>query len=140
MLGLIKSLPLLLLVAGAAYAAHTFIVGQLESRISQQEATIQQYMAQNTALQLAAEQNERTIRSIESQFQQQQEVMGNLTQANQALQAEKDEYLSIFRRHDLQRLALARPGLIEPRLNSGTADVFRQLEADSREVAGVSDE
>jgi flagellar motor protein MotB len=140
MLGLIKSLPLLLLVAGAAYAAHTFIVGQLESRISQQEATIQQYMAQNTALQMAAEQNERTIRSIEAQFQQQQQLMGNLSQANQALQAEKDEYLSIFRRHDLQRLALARPGLIEPRLNSGTADVFRQLEADSREVAGVSDE
>jgi TolA-binding protein len=140
MLGLIKSLPLLLLVAGAAYAAHTFIVGQLESRISQQEATIQQYMAQNTALQMAAEQNERTIRSIEAQFQQQQQLMGTLSQANQALQAEKDEYLSIFRRHDLQRLALARPGLIEPRLNSGTADVFRQLEADSREVAGVSDE
>jgi hypothetical protein len=60
--------------------------------------------------------------------------MTNLTSANQQLQSEKDEYLSIFRRHDLQRLALARPGLIEPRLNNGTQEVFRQMEQDSREV------
>jgi hypothetical protein len=60
--------------------------------------------------------------------------MTNLTSANQQLQSEKDEYLSIFRRHDLQRLALARPGLIEPRLNNGTQEVFRQMEEDSKEV------
>ena len=60
--------------------------------------------------------------------------MTNLTSANQQLQSEKDEYLSIFRRHDLQRLALARPGLIEPRLNNGTQEVFRQMEQDSKEV------
>ena len=65
--------------------------------------------------------------------------MTNLTSANQQLQSEKDEYLSIFRRHDLQRLALARPGLIEPRLNNGTQEVFRQMEEDSREVSTLNE-
>jgi uncharacterized coiled-coil protein SlyX len=135
MLGMIKALPLLLALGGVAYMYHTNTVANLESRIYQQEATIQQYSAQNAALQMAAEQNEQTIRNIEARFQQQQEQMGALAQANSALQAEKDEYMSIFRRHDLNRLALARPGLVEPRLNNGTNDVFRQLEADSREIA-----
>jgi chromosome segregation ATPase len=134
MLGMLKALPLIALLAGAGYAAHWFIVNQLESRISQQEATIQQYQAQNIALQSAAEINEQTIRSLEQNMSRQIEQMTSLTTVNQQLQSEKDEYLSIFRRHDLQRLALARPGLIEPRINNGTQEVFRQVEQDSREV------
>lgn len=34
----------------------------------------------------------------------------------------------IFRQHDLGGLAAARPGLIERRINSATADTFRMLE------------
>lgn len=140
MLGFIKVLPFILMLGGAGYAAHMFIVQQLEGRIAQQEATIQQYSAQNTALQTAAQQNEATIRSIEARMQQQVQQMTTLTQSNAALQAEKDQYLSIFRRHDLARLALARPGLIEPRINNGTEEVFRQLEADSREIDALDGE
>lgn len=134
MLGFIKVLPLILMLGGAGYAAHMFIVQQLEGRIAQQEATIQQYSAQNTALQTAAQQNEATIRSMEAQAAQQIRQMTALTETNNQLQSEKEEYLSIFRRHDLARLALSRPGLVEPRINNGTAEVFRALEADSREI------
>jgi hypothetical protein len=139
MLGMLKALPLIALLAGAGYAAHWFIVNQLESRISQQEAIIQQYQAQNIALQSAAEINEQTIRSLEQNMSRQIEQMTSLTTVNQQLQSEKDEYLSIFRRHDLQRLALARPGLIEPRINNGTQEVFRQVEQDSREVTELNE-
>ncbi len=139
MLGMLKALPLIALLAGAGYAAHWFIVNQLESRISQQEAIIQQYQVQNIALQSAAEINEQTIRSLEQNMSRQIEQMTSLTTVNQQLQSEKDEYLSIFRRHDLQRLALARPGLIEPRINNGTQEVFRQVEQDSREVAELNE-
>ena len=90
-------------------------------------------------MQSAAEINEQTIRSLEENSQRQVEQMTNLTNANQQLQSEKEEYLSIFRRHDLQRLALARPGLIEPRLNNGTSEVFRQVEEDSKEVSGLNE-
>jgi cell division protein FtsB len=135
MFAYLKILPLVLLLAGAGYAAHWFIVNQLNTQITQLQSDVRQYQAQNVALQSAAEINEQTIRSLEENSQRQVEQMTNLTSANQQLQTEKDEYLSIFRRHDLQRLALARPGLIEPRLNNGTQEVFRQMEEDSREVS-----
>jgi cell division protein FtsB len=134
MFAYLKILPIVLLLAGAGYAAHWFIVNQLNIQITQLQSDVRQYQAQNVALQSAAEINEQTIRSLEENSQRQVEQMTNLTSANQQLQSEKDEYLSIFRRHDLQRLALARPGLIEPRLNNGTQEVFRQMEEDSREV------
>jgi predicted PurR-regulated permease PerM len=135
MFAYLKILPVVLLLAGAGYAAHWFIVNQLNTQITQLQSDVRQYQAQNVALQSAAEINEQTIRSLEENSQRQVEQMTNLTSANQQLQSEKDEYLSIFRRHDLQRLALARPGLIEPRLNNGTQEVFRQMEEDSREVS-----
>jgi predicted PurR-regulated permease PerM len=134
MFAYLKILPVVLLLAGAGYAAHWFIVNQLNTQITQLQSDVRQYQAQNVALQSAAEINEQTIRSLEENSQRQVEQMTNLTSANQQLQSEKDEYLSIFRRHDLQRLALARPGLIEPRLNNGTQEVFRQMEEDSKEV------
>jgi predicted PurR-regulated permease PerM len=135
MFAYLKILPIVLLLAGAGYAAHWFIVNQLNTQITQLQSDVRQYQAQNVALQSAAEINEQTIRSLEENSQRQVEQMTNLTSANQQLQSEKDEYLSIFRRHDLQRLALARPGLIEPRLNNGTQEVFRQMEEDSKEVS-----
>ena len=134
MFAYLKLLPIVLLLAGAGYTAHWFIVNQLNIQITQLQSDVRQYQAQNVALQSPAEINEQTIRSLEENSQRQVEQMTNLTSANQQLQSEKDEYLSIFRRHDLQRLALARPGLIEPRLNNGTQEVFRQMEEDSKEV------
>ena len=139
MFAYLKILPIILLLAGAGYAAHKFIINQLNTQIVQLQSDVRQYQAQNVALQSAAEINEQTIRSLEENSQRQVEQMTNLTNANQQLQSEKEEYLSIFRRHDLQRLALARPGLIEPRLNNGTQEVFRQMEQDSREVSTLDE-
>ena len=142
MLVYLKLIPVALLAAGLAYSAHVIVVNklkdqaeELQTQIIQLQSDVRQYQAQNTALQAAAEINEQTIRSLEENSKVQLARAGELSAANQKLQSEKDEYLSIFRRHDLQRLALARPGLVEPRLNDGTKDVFRQLEDDSKEVA-----
>jgi cell division protein FtsB len=139
MFAYLKILPFILLLAGAGYAAHKFIVNQLNTQIVQLQSDVRQYQAQNVALQAAAEVNEQTIRSLEERSELQLEQMSSLTVANQQLQTEKDEYLSIFRRHDLQRLAIARPGLIEPRINNGTQEVFRQVEQDSKEVSDLNE-
>lgn len=139
MFAYLKILPFILLLAGAGYAAHKFIVNQLNTQIVQLQSDVRQYQAQNVALQAAAEVNEQTIRSLEERSELQLEQMSSLTVANQQLQTEKDEYLSIFRRHDLQRLAIARPGLIEPRINNGTQEVFRQVEQDSKEVTDLNE-
>lgn len=146
MFAYLKMIPVVLLAAGMAYSAHLVVVNKLkneaedlQTQIVQLQSDVRQYQAQNTALQAAAEINEQTIRSLEENSAKQIEQMTALTQVNQQLQTEKEEYLSIFRRHDLQRLALARPGLIEPRLNTGTSDVFRQLEEDSKEISNLDE-
>jgi uncharacterized protein HemX len=139
MLSMLKVLPFILILAGLGYGAHVFIVNQLDTQIVQLQSDVRQYQAQNVALQSAAEINEQTIRSLEENNQKQIEQVTALTNTNQQIQSEKDEYLSIFRRHDLARLALARPGLIEPRLNNGTQEVFRQVEEDSKEIAALNE-
>lgn len=139
MLSALKVLPFILILAGLGYGAHVFIVNQLDTQIVQLQSDVRQYQAQNVALQSAAEINEQTIRSLQENSQRQLEQVTSLTTANQQFQTEKDEYLSIFRRHDLARLALARPGLIEPRINSGTQEVFRQVEEDTKEIAALNE-
>ncbi len=55
----------------------------------------------------------------------------DLTSINAEIIAERVRYLDIFRRHDLSKLAAATPGLIEPRVNNATKEVFDSLESDS---------
>lgn len=134
MLGVIKMLPIMLVVGLMAFGAHTFIVNEKNKRLDQLQVQVDMLNQQNVALQTAAQTNEQTIRSMETQMREQAVRVGALTERTGQLQAEKDEYLKIFRDHDFTRLARARPGLIEPRANSATAEVFRQIEQDSREI------
>ena len=48
-------------------------------------------------------------------------------------------YLDIFKRHNLSKLASAKPGLIETRFNKGTKDVFESIEEDSRSIDTLDD-
>jgi len=140
MLGMIRVLPILIVLAGGGYAAHLFIVNQLEGRLQEVQRNYDVVNQQNVALQAAAEQNARTLENIQAQMQAQAQQIGTLTTRSAELEREKNEYLSIFRDHNLYRLARARPGMIEPRINNGTNDVFRQIEQDSREIANADDE
>lgn len=142
MLGFIKTLPIIILLASAGYAAHSFMINEKDKRIDQLQTQVDTLNQHNVALQTAAATNEATIRSLEAKSQQQIAQMGALTQRNNELSAERDSYMQIFRDHDLTKLARARPGMIETRANSATLDVFRSVEADSAEVdqADKSDE
>lgn len=126
-------------LAGGGYAAHKFIVGQLNGRIVEVQRNYDVVNQQNVALQAVAEQNANALENIRNQMRMQAEQIGTLNERSNELEQEKNEYLAIFRNHDLYRLATARPGLIEPRINTGTMDVFRQIEADSREIAQLND-
>lgn len=140
MFGFLKMLPILIVVGALAYGAHWFIVNEKDNRINQLQSNVDQLTVNNVALQAAAEQNEATIRSMESQMAAQVAQIGALTDVNNQIQKERDEYLSIFRKHDLTKLARARPGLIETRINKGTNEVFRQIEEDSRELRKADEE
>tara|TARA_B110000902_G_C14028924_1_gene483268 strand:+ start:78 stop:527 length:450 start_codon:yes stop_codon:yes gene_type:complete len=134
MLGLIKALPIIILVGGLAFGAHKFIVGQLETRIDNQQVQIDSLNTINVGLQAAQAIQEDTIRGLEENTKKQVAAMGNLTNRNNELNAERDSYLRIFKDHDFTKLARARPGMIETRANAATEAVFRSVEEDSREL------
>jgi hypothetical protein len=134
MLGFIKTLPIIILVGGLAFGAHKFIVGQLETRIDNQQVQIDSLNTINVGLQAAQAIQEDTIRGLEENSKKQAQAMGNLTNRNNELNAERDSYLRIFKDHDFTKLARARPDSIELKANRATAEVFRSVEKDSREL------
>ena len=87
--------------------------------------------ALNAAFETKFETQENTINTMEARFENQSNAIIEMQKRNQEITAERDRYLSIFQRHDLGKLAAAKPGLIEPRVNNATKDVFDSLEADS---------
>ena len=134
MFGMIKMLPIMLLLAGAGYAYHTTVVSQKDARIAQLESN-NAVLKTNIAIVEGALEKEQIARErSEQNLQVQLKAVGELTEKNNTMQAEMDDYLSIFKRHDLTRLARAKPGLIEPRINNGTKKVFEAIEQDSQEV------
>jgi hypothetical protein len=134
MLGLIKAMPLIAVVAGGAYAYHTTTVNKAEATIAQLEANNVILKQNTTKLEIALETETASRKQAENNLKVQLEAVGKLTEANNEMQAEMDDYLSIFKRHDLTKLARVKPGLIEPRINNGTKKVFEQIEKDSEEV------
>jgi len=134
MLGMIKMLPIVILLAGAGYAYHTTIVSQKDAVIARLEANAVTLKENAMRLETAFEREQAARERSEQNLQSQLKAVGDLTEKNNAMQQEMDGYLSIFKRHDMTRLARAKPGLIEPRINKGTQAVFRSIEEASKEV------
>ena len=134
MLGLIKMLPLLAVVGAGAYGYHTLEISKRETAIAQLEKNNVVLKENSVRLETALETETASREQAEKNLKVQLEAVGKLTEAKTAMQEEMDDYLSIFKRHDLTKLARVKPGLIEPRINNGTKKVFEQIEKDSEEV------
>ena len=93
----------------------------------------------NQAFELRNQEQKLAIESLQNDFTMQTEGSLALQSRNQEIEAEMNRYLDIFKRHDLSKLAAAKPGLIEPRVNNGTKDVFNSIEEASRNIDGLDD-
>ena len=91
------------------------------------------------SLEVAVQTQEQTIKQLQSDFTLQGESLLELQSKNQKIQLEMNRYLDIFKRHNLTRLAAAKPGLIEKRVNSATKEVFDGIEKDSRDIDNADD-
>lgn len=80
-----------------------------------------------------------TIESIQNNLQKTTQALSGLQVKNQQYETEMAEYLDIFRRHNLAKLASAKPGLIELRANNKTKEVFDAIEADSKRISSLND-
>lgn len=139
MFGMMQITGLVVIISAGAYSYHKVVINEKDNRINQQQMEISSAAQQNVALQTAAATNESTIIRMEKQMKEQAQAFADLTQKNSSLEQDKTQYLSIFKRHNLTKTARAKPGFMEPKINSGTAKVFRQVEADSRELDEADD-
>ena len=89
---------------------------------------------ENLAFQVRDQEQQATIKAQQESFAPQTSALNSLTARNAEIEGEMSRYLDIFRRHNLNKLALAKPGLIETRVNNGTKDVFDSIENDSKEL------
>ena len=95
--------------------------------------------AENMALTFAVEEQKKTIEVIKENFERQGKALNNLTARNAEIEGEMTRYLDIFKRHNLNKLAIAKPGLIEKRVNDGTKKVFETIEEDSKALDNLDD-
>ena len=104
MFGMLKMLPIVIVLAGAGYAYHTTVVGQKDLTIVQLEKNNVILKENTVKLEIAFETAEKARVQSEQNLQKQLKVIGELSEKNNAMQEEMDDYLSIFKRHDLTKL------------------------------------
>ena len=85
-------------------------------------------------LETAIAQQEEAIVVMKESYEKQGQALNTLNNRNAQIEAEMNGYLDIFRRHNLNKLAIAKPGLIEKRANDATKAVFESIENDSKEL------
>jgi Na+-transporting NADH:ubiquinone oxidoreductase subunit NqrC len=109
------------LLGGVVYGAYAYY-----QDTQQRIATLQQ---NNAKLETVAKTNEMTINSL----QESQEKFATLNKDLQMKLDKAEEYGDDLRKklhkHDLTRLSIKKPGLIEKRINDGTKKLFERIES-----------
>ena len=95
--------------------------------------------ANNLALEGAVEEQQAAMTAMKESFEKQGKSLQQMMQKNAQIEQEMNQYLDIFRRNNLNQLAIAKPGMIEKRINDGTAQVFESIENDSKELDSLDD-
>ena len=93
----------------------------------------------NQAFELRDKEQKLALETVQNDFLLQTSSLNNLQTKNNAIELEMSRYLDIFKRHNLTKLANAKPSLIETRVNNGTKQVFDGIEADSRRIDSLDD-
>lgn len=91
----------------------------------------------NFKLETAVETQKETMAVMKEQYETQGKALQNMSRVNAEIEAEKAEYLAIFSRHNLDMLALKKPGLIEIRFRNASEEVMEGLEDDTKELYNI---
>ena len=114
-------------VGGSAYGAYYYY------KDSQQRI---QTLTENTAkLETAKKMQDDTINAMIEDREKFAELNKELGLKLDAANVYKDVLIGKLRKHDLAKLSLKKPGLVEKKINNGTAKLFRSLETISGAVA-----
>ena len=92
----------------------------------------------NMKLETALEEQTAAMAAMKESFEKQGKALMNMSRKNAEIEAEKAEYLAIFSRHNLDMLAIKKPGLIENRFNGASDKVMEGLEDDTEELYNLT--
>jgi len=90
--------------------------------------------ANNMQLELAVKEQKEAMAALKENFEKQGKALQNQQRVNAQIEQEKAQYLAIFAKHNLNSLAVAKPGLIELRFNKASQAVFEGLEDDTQQI------
>ena len=114
---------LLITTVGGSY----FYINMQKAQIKQLQVELQTAVNNQAVLESAiAQQNAQMQEQLENQ-RQNQALISELSEANNFARQEVNQLRNTFARHDLNNLAIAKPGLIEKIVNKGTARVNQQF-------------
>jgi hypothetical protein len=94
--------------------------------------------ANNIKLEQAVKDQQEAFVKMVAEYEKQGKALSNLQRKTAQIEAEKDQYLQIFRKHNLDKLALLKPGLVELRVNKATKEIFEVLENDTKEISTIT--
>ena len=92
----------------------------------------------NMKLESALEEQTAAMAAMKESYEKQGKALMNMSRKNAEIEAEKAEYLAIFARHNLDMLAIKKPGLIENRFRNASDAVMEGLENDTEELYNLS--
>jgi len=118
-----------LMLVGGFLAGVWFFVKDIEAAkdaLIADNATLGEAIKQQQAALLATQE---AIQTWKEAAAEQQVVMEAVLDENRNVAQQARKLNDVFKRHDLDRLAGAKPGLIERRVNDGTAAIFGVLES-----------
>ena len=78
------------------------------------------------------------MEALRESYEKQGKALQNMSRANALIEQEKAEYLAIFSRHNLDVLALKKPGLMENRFNGASEQVMEGLEDDTEALYNLT--
>jgi hypothetical protein len=92
----------------------------------------------NIKLEAAVEEQKQTMAIMKEQYEKQGKALMNMSRQNAQIEKEKSEYLAIFSRHNLDLLALKKPGLMENRFNKASEEVMEGMEDDTEKLFNIN--
>jgi len=101
------------------------------------QAEISELNQEVATLRVARVADKQAIEQLQSTREEATEALTTQTKRNSEIETEMNRYVDIFRRHNLEKLADAKPTLIESRINKGTKDVFDSIENVSRAISDI---
>lgn len=122
-------------VAVAVAVAMGLLYWQWQDAESRYEGALQDVAELRTAVDVQ-HQTINELRAANAEWKQAVEDLQRVTERMVEVQIQANEYArrlnDVLADHDLEALSIAKPGLIENRINAGTADTLRVLDARSR--------